>query len=195
LVRSTQEHTLILFPAIMVLLTNAPFRDGVEAAEEGPISEDGTMNDFGFLSDKRTIRHQRLKESMVDSDEWITFETGYEAWDMLEGAASVDRVFGLVDGKPFEGVSVRSHDNETDEWTIYWMDIRNSKLREQVRGRFKSGVGTFHGTEIYRGVSYRMRFLWKDITETTARWEQAYQDPETGDWETNWIMDFYENAE
>ena len=132
---------------------------------------------------------------MVGSNEWDTFETNYEALNMLDGAASVDRVFGNVDGKPFEGVSVRTYNTEADEWTIYWMDNADPKLREQVRGRFESGVGTFFGTEVHQGVSYLVRFLWKDTTETTARWEQAFRNPSTGEWETNWIMDFYETQE
>jgi len=177
------------------LLACTVFLMQVEAEDMVPENEENTMNDFRFLSGKRTIRHQRLKERMVGSDEWITFDTKYEAWDMLDGAASIDRVIGEVDGRPFEGVSVRTYDEESDTWTIYWMDIWNSNLIEQVRGQFESGIGTFYGTEVYRGVTYRIRFLWKDITDMSARWEQAYQDPKTGDWETNWIMDFYESDE
>lgn len=193
--RGALEQLLILLPAIVILLNNAPCWGSEEEAEGASASEDKKMSDFGFLRGKWIIRHTRLKESMADSDEWITFETGYEAWDMLDGAASLDRVFGEVDGKPFEGVSVRTYDDETGEWTIYWMDTWNTTLREQVRGRFESGVGTFYGTEDYRGTTYRMRFLWKNITDTTARWEQAYQDPKTGNWETNWIMEFYEDPD
>ncbi len=127
---------------------------------------------------------------MVGSEDWTTFETDYEGWSLLGGAASVDRVSGEMEGEPFEGVSVRTLAPDTGEWTIHWMDTWNTTLREQVRGRFEGGVGTFYGRETYRDVDYRMRFLWKDITKTSARWEQAYQHPETGDWETNWIMEF-----
>ena len=127
------------------------------------------MGDFSFLPGKTIIRHRRLKESMAACDDWVTFDTDYEAWEVMGGAASIDRVFGEIDGEPFEGVSVRTYDAESDEWTIFWMDSWNTTLREQVRGKFESGVGTFYGTEDYRGVKYRMRFLWKDITETTAR--------------------------
>lgn len=148
------------------------------------------MSDFAFLAGKWTIRHHRLEESMAGCDQWTTFETRYEGWNLLDGAASVDRVHGDLDGKPFEGASVRTLDRETGEWTIYWMDVWNTALRLQVRGRFEDGVGTFYGKESYRGVDYRMRFLWKDITATSARWEQAYQHPESGVWETNWIMEF-----
>jgi hypothetical protein len=103
-------------------------------------------------------------------------------------------VFGTIDGDDFEGVSVRTFDRESGEWTIYWIDTGDATLREQVRGRFEDGVGTFYGTELYRGTSYRMRFLWKDIEPTSAHWEQAYQDPHTGEWETNWIMEFRERG-
>ncbi len=183
------------FAILGTLLACVIFLVRVEAENSVHEHEEKTMNDFSFLRGMRIIHHQRLKESMAGSDEWTTFETEYEAWDMLDGAASIDKVSGEVDGKPFEGVSVRTFDKDSDTWTIYWMDIWNSNLREQVKGRFESGIGTFYGTETYRGVTYRMRFLWKDITDTSARWEQAYQHPESGDWETNWIMDFYESDE
>ena len=184
-----------LLLAIVVLPALALSWSEARAADDTDSSGEKTMNDFGFLPGKTLIRHRRLKESMAGSDEWITFDTGYEAWTMLDGAASIDRVFGEIDGEPFEGLSVRTYDRETGEWTIYWTDSWNTTLREQVRGRFEGDVGTFYGKEEYRGVTYRMRFLWKDITDTTARWEQAYQHPETGEWETNWTMDFYEDAE
>ncbi len=148
------------------------------------------MSDFGFLTGRWTIRHQRLTEVMSGCTEWTRFQTGYEAWQLLGGLANMDRTYGEVDGAHFEGVSVRTFDPETGEWTIYWMDIWNTTLREQVRGRFEDGVGTFYGTERHQGIEYRMRFVWKDITATTARWEQAYQDPDSGEWETNWIMEF-----
>ena len=154
------------------------------------MSEEQTAGQFGFLARMTTIRHRRLKESMAGSDEWSEFDTHYKAWDMLDGAGSIDRVWGVIGDAPFEGMSVRTFNPADDEWTIYWADTGNTTLREQVRGRFEDGVGTFYGTEDYRGVTYRMRFLWKDITDSSARWEKAYQDPESGDWETNWIMDF-----
>ena len=172
------------FAAPVIAAAEAP---GGGAAEPRP----AVTRDFGFLSGKSLIRHRRLKEIMAGSDEWAEFETGYEWWNLLDGAANADRSFGEVNGKFFEGVSLRTYDEGTGEWTIYWMDTGNPTLREQVRGRFESGVGTFYGAETNRGVTYRMRFLWQVVSDTTARWEQAYQDPASGRWETNWTMDFY----
>lgn len=127
---------------------------------------------------------------MAGCDEWITFETSYEAWQLLTGLANADRLTGELDGKPFEGASVRTYDPVLREWTIYWTDIWNTDLRAQARGSFKDGVGTFYGKEVYRSKTYRMRFVWKDISDSFACWEQAYQHPDNAEWETNWIMEF-----
>lgn len=185
------EFFLILVAGCSISM---PIPGDVQADKAIINSEVPMTFDFDFLDGEWTILHHRLKERMVGSDEWDTFETRYEAWQLLGGAASVDKLFGLVDGTTFEGVSVRTYDSESDEWFIYWMDDRNTNLREQARGRFEDGVGTFYGIESYRGVSYKMRFLWKDISERTARWEQAYQHVKSGDWETNWIMEFRKNS-
>ena len=91
----------------------------VEGDNKDPVLEDNTMHDFSFLSGKAIIRHRRLKEIMVNPDNWIEFQSNYEAWGMLGAAESVDRVDGYIDGKPFESVSVQTCDDQDDKSTIY----------------------------------------------------------------------------
>jgi hypothetical protein len=94
------------------------------------------------------------------------------------------------DGEPFEGNSLRLFDPKTGEWTIYWIDSRDPVPRFQVRGHFEGDVGTFYGEDDFQGRKVRLRFLWKIVSDRTARWEQAYWDEAAGDWETNWVMEF-----
>lgn len=96
------------------------------------------------------------------------------------------------DGKPFEGLSLRVYKPADDQWTIYWMDTRRLRMIEQVVGRFEDETREFYGYggELYNGEPVKMRFVWKDVTENSARWEQAYLDEARGAWETNWIMEF-----
>ena len=57
-------------------------------------------------------------------------------------------------------------------------------------GRFENGIGTFFADETFRGQPIKVRFLWSNITPTTARWEQAFSPDGGKTWETNWEMDF-----
>jgi hypothetical protein len=53
-----------------------------------------------------------------------------------------------------------------------------------------NGVGTFYGQITTNGKPMRLRFVWSQITGTSARWEQAYSPDAGKTWETNWTMEF-----
>lgn len=150
------------------------------------------FRDFDFLLGKKwKVHNEVLEERLVGSTDWKEFEAVLvDARTIVNGLGNVDSFQAVLDGKRFEGNSIRLFDAKTNEWVIYWVDSKNPELRLQVRGKFEGGVGEFHGEEVYRGQTVRMRFLWKDISENSARWEQAYLDETTGEWETNWIMEF-----
>ncbi|HXV59467.1 MAG TPA: DUF1579 domain-containing protein [Vicinamibacteria bacterium] len=147
--------------------------------------------DFDFLLGKRWQVHNRvLIERLVGAEEWTEFEAVLdEVRPIANGLGNVDRFTADWNG-PFEGNSIRLYDPRTERWAIWWVDSRNPELRFQVEGRFENGRGEFFGEEVYRGRAVKMRFLWKDITSTSATWEQAYLDEGTREWETNWIMTF-----
>jgi hypothetical protein len=49
-------------------------------------------------------------------------------------------------------------------------------------------VGRFYADDQHEGRPVRCRFIWSDISATTARWEQAFSVDGEQTWETNWIM-------
>jgi hypothetical protein len=59
-----------------------------------------------------------------------------------------------------------------------------------VVGRFTDGRGEFHGDDVHDGTPIRVRYVWWDITPTSARWEQAFSADGGVTWETNWVMQF-----
>ena len=57
-------------------------------------------------------------------------------------------------------------------------------------GRFENGRGEFFGDDTFGGKPILVRYIWSEITRTSARWEQAFSTDRGATWETNWIMSF-----
>ena len=150
------------------------------------------IHDFDFLIGHTwNVKNRVLEKRLSGSNEWTEWDAALDDVRKIAGGyGNVDRFKAVLGGEPFEGNSLRLFDPKTDTWTIYWVDSRNPELRKQVTGGFENGVAEFFGEELYQGKTVKMRFIWSDITPSSARWEQAYLDASSGEWETNWIMEF-----
>lgn len=136
------------------------------------------------------IRNRVLEERLAGCDRWRELDARLtDVRTVLGGLGNIDRFSAERDGKPFEAISLRLWNPAAEEWTIWWADSRTVRLEKQVRGRFESGTGNFFGERLLRGRTVKVRFRWSEIEERSARWEQAYLEA-TGEWETNWIMEF-----
>ena len=156
-----------------------------QVVEAGP-----AVHDFDFLFGRWQVRHRRLKHRLVGSDEWETFDGTCHAWPVLGGAGNIDDNVLELPGGTYRAVSLRSFDPATDEWRIWWLDGRNpGQLDPPVTGRFRDGVGTFLGEDMFDGRPILVRFTWSDISPTACRWAQAFSADDGATWETNWIMD------
>ena len=150
------------------------------------------IDDFDFLVGKWRVRHRRLKDRLAGSDEWQQFEGRSGAWKILDGAGLVDdNVLELPDGT-YRAASLRAFDPTSNTWSIWWLDGRypTGPLDPPVVGGFTDGVGTFVAEETFNGRPIVVRFVWSDVTDRTARWEQAFSADAGATWEVNWVMDF-----
>ncbi len=146
--------------------------------------------DFDFLTGKWAVHNRRLVERLADCDEWSEFDATLEVRPILAGLGNMDQYRITAGGRYFEGVSLRLLDLASHHWSIYWVDTDTGRLQPPVIGQFTDGVGTFHGADTCNGQPVNARFVWSDITENSARWEQAYSPDEGETWETNWVMEF-----
>jgi len=146
-------------------------------------------NNFDFLVGTWDTTQRKVKP-FSGSDEWETTDGTMVNYALFDGAANVDEVD--LPGFGFRGISLRLQNPVTQDWSIYWVNSRNGELAlPPVVGRFdEHGVGDFFSEEEWEGRQIRVRYRWSEITEKTARWEQAFSTDSGETWETNWVADF-----
>ncbi|MEO8460504.1 MAG: hypothetical protein ABI451_08245 [Dokdonella sp.] len=148
--------------------------------------------DFDFFFGRWHVRNERLKQRLVGSTDWEHFEATQECRPILGGIGNIDDFItdwgGTQSGGGFVGMSLRLFNPATQLWSIYWAGNRDGVLQPPVDGRFRDDVGRFEGRDTHAGVPVLARFIWSEITPTSAKWEQAFSVDEGVTWETNWIM-------
>jgi len=151
--------------------------------------------DFDFIHGHWRVAHQRLAQRLKGSTEWVRFGGTMRAKSILGGQGNFDEnVIELPQGR-YEACTVRMFDSQQSRWSIHWIDGRDPKLDPPMYGSFERGVGTFFGDDVIEGRPIRVRFLWSQLKERSARWEQAFSADGGATWETNWIMEFQRVSE
>jgi hypothetical protein len=150
-----------------------------------------SVHDFDFLLGRWTVRHRRLKHRLAHSNEWETFSGTCESRSILDGQASIDENIIEAPAGTYRAATMRVFDPATKTWAIWWFDSRQPhELDPPVVGAFTDGLGTFFANDRFQGKPIRVRFIWSDITATSARWQQAFSEDGGVTWETNWVMEF-----
>ena len=79
-----------------------------------------SRNDFDFLIGKWRVHNRKLKSRLNGCSEWTEFDAQVECRKILDGFGNIDSFQTTVDGRPFEGMSLRLFSPETRLWSIYW---------------------------------------------------------------------------
>jgi hypothetical protein len=143
-------------------------------------------SDFDFLTGHFDVVHRQLRKPLTGSDEWDEYAATCSARTHFDGAISVDEVHFPTKGS--YGLSIRLYDPSEKLWTIYWVNSRTGRLQPPVRGAWSGDECVLVGEDEHDGRRVLVRFRWSDVTEQTARWEQAYSADDGETWETNWTM-------
>jgi hypothetical protein len=149
--------------------------------------------DFDFLLGRWRLHNRRLIDVLdPDCTEWVQFEATSRADPILDGLGNLERFSAPAippHGRPLEAITLRLFDPEAELWRIWWASTtRPRRLDPPVQGRFASGYGRFHGDDVLDGQPIKIRFIWKDITTTSARFEQAFSYDGGRHWQTNWVI-------
>ncbi|RPH58736.1 MAG: DUF1579 domain-containing protein [Acidobacteria bacterium] len=148
-------------------------------------------HDWDWLVGRWNVRHRRLKARLAGSTEWEEFSGTSVLWLTLGGLGTIDdNVLELPSGT-YRAVGIRAFDRAAGQWLIWWLDERNpTTIETPVRGGFADGVGTFLCDDTLNGRPIKVRFRWSEITDRSARWEQAFSPDGGATWEINWEMEF-----
>ena len=153
------------------------------------------VTDFDFLPGHWRVASRRLVDTLDPAcDEWEEFEATSEARAILGGVGNIDHL--RVEGQDYEGFSLRLYDPDQDLWRIWWSSTaRPGRLDPPVEGRFDGDRrARFECDDVLEGVPIRMRFDWSEITDSSARWEQAFSFDGGDTWKINWIMQLSRDA-
>jgi len=147
--------------------------------------------DFDPLFGRWNVHHRRLQKRLEGDTNWDEFSGVSEMRPLMGGMGNVDDNVLELPGGAYRAVTVRTFDPATRLWSIWWIDGRNpSTIDVPVRGSFANGVGTFFCDDVIHGRPIKVRFIWSEITQNSARWQQAFS-PDGGEtWESNWDMRF-----
>jgi len=150
-----------------------------------------TPHDFDFLFGSWRIHNRRLDDPFGDSESWSEFEADSEAYPILSGLGNAQHFDAPgFPGRPgFQGYALRLLDPEEQLWRIWWASTTGQgRLDSPVLGGFRDGVGHFVGEDVIDGREIGVRFLWTEITETSAHWEQSFSFDGGKTFVPNWIM-------
>jgi hypothetical protein len=96
------------------------------------------MNDFDFLHGTWAISHRRLRERMVASTDWESFDGVARCAPILGGVGNFDQTW--MPSRDMIGSTLRLFDRSTDLWSIYWASSATGRLETPIVGTFHNGV-------------------------------------------------------
>ncbi|MDC8011699.1 hypothetical protein [Tahibacter soli] len=164
---------------------NAPAQT---SANKAPV-RDGSR-DFDPIVGTWKAKLKRLKHPLSGSNEWVEFEGTQITKKVWDGRGTMDEfhVDSPETGTKIDGFTLRLYNPTTGQWHIYWANAKNGKLDEKpVVGEWKNGVGEFYDQEYFDGRAIFVRYVWSDVTPTSAKFVQSFSADGGKTWEPNWI--------
>ena len=161
-----------------------------EASKDGAL-RDG-QHDFDFAIGNWKFHLKKLDHPLTGSTTWVELDGTSSCRKIWDGRANIDEVEVNNPEKHLhiQGMTLRLYNPESHQWSLYWANAAKGALGlPPVIGQFKNGRGEFYDQEDFNGRAIFVRYVWSDITPTSAHFEQSFSDDGGKTWETNWITD------
>jgi hypothetical protein len=181
--------TLGVFGALLLLLillagTCTSLIFGKTGPQQTSSERDG-QHDFDFWFGRWKVHNRRLLHPLSGSNEWVEFGGTVVARSVWAGLANMDEFEADSPSGHIEGMTVRTYDPKSHQWSLYWANAAKGVFEKPMIGQFKDSRGEFFDQEDFAGKAIYVRFVWSEIKANSCRWEQAFSNDGGKTWETN----------
>jgi hypothetical protein len=153
-------------------------------------SATSSTSDFDFLVGKWKMHHRRLNKRLEGCKDWTEFDSWDENSKILSGTADMDTYHSTempgLEGKLFEGLTLRLFDPKTKLWSLYWVASNRGTLDPPMVGSFENNIGHFFAKDSYNGKNVIVVFRWDIRDKDHPVWSQAFSPDSGRTWEWNW---------
>lgn len=166
------------------------------APRAATVARDGS-HDFDFLIGDWKAHVRRLPDRLVGSHKWIEYDGISNHHKILDSNANFEQFeVNSTDGKQhLKAQTLRLYNSDTHQWSIYLLDVDKGALpMPPVVGGFAGNRGEFYDQDTYKGRAIFVRYVWLNLSPTSARMEQSFSADGGRTWETNWICELSRSA-
>jgi hypothetical protein len=149
-------------------------------------------HDFDFLIGDWKAHVRRLPDRLNKSNVWDVYDGISNHHKLLDSNANFEQFEVTSTDKKLhiKAQTLRMYNPATRQWSIYLVDLDNGTLdTPPVVGAFNGKRGEFYHQEILKGRTILVRYVWLDLSPSSARMEQSYSPDGGKTWEVNWICE------
>jgi len=161
---------------------------------DGPANlpqRDGS-HDFDFLIGNWKAHVRRRPDRLNNSKVWVEYDGISSHKKILDSNANFEEFEVTSTDKKLhiKAQTLRLYNPTSHQWSIYLVDVDNGTLGlPPVVGQFTGNRGEFFDQEDFKGRAILVRYVWLNISPTSARMEQSFSPDGGKTWEVNWICE------
>lgn len=148
----------------------------------------GNAGGFEFEVGRWRSTVSRLAAPLTGTDEWLAYEGLTLVYPLWPDAYAVHLDVSGPAGR-LQAFSLRLFDVASDEWLLRTGVPGSASLDPPLRGGFANGVGEFNGPDVFRDEPVLVRLVVRDITSTSARFEQYFSADGGATYELNLVAE------
>ncbi len=167
------------------------------AQESATPLPEGTASrgDFDYFLGTWRVEHRRLRRRLAGSNDWEEFPGRTHCQRLFGGLVNLNESISYRGGRTAYGMGLRALDEAGGRWADWYLAASDlSRIDPPLYGRFAGGVGTFYARETYEGRPVLVRGRFSSVSESEARWDQAFSTDDGASWEINWVMRYLREA-